>query len=149
MPDTSLDDADPRFGGVSSTSGRVDFDLVLVVGSSPVNRVVVSKIAERMGLRAIAAEPEAAPATLFASNPGTVILDGGADGRECDSVIEGLAAQRLAAGGRAPVVILLQNPVPSHGQPPKGGTIDAIVAKPISPDRLQPLIRSMIDRVRG
>lgn len=129
-------------------SGRVDFDLVLVVGSSSINRVVVSKIAERIGLRVIAAAPEAARALLLAHLPGTVILDGGTDGHECDGLIESLAAQRLAAGGRAPVVILLQNTIPPCGQPQKGGTIDAMVAKPISPDRLQPLIRTMIECAR-
>ena len=125
-----------------------DFDLALVVGSSPINRIVVSRIAERAGLKVLAETPDSAGATLAARFPGTVILDGGVDNRECERLMESLAAQRRAAGGKAPFVILLSNTNPAPGQPPKGGTIDAIVAKPVTPDRLQPLIRSMIDRVR-
>src|SRR5690606_9222231 len=114
----------------------------------PVNRVVVSRIAERAGLKVISMSPQEAPATLLSKWPGVVILDGGADDRDCEGLMESLAAQRLAAGGRAPFVILLRNPSAKQGQPARGGTVDAIVAKPITPDRLQPLIRSMIDRVR-
>ncbi len=149
MPNTRRDDADRESGRVSPSSHRADFDLALVVGTSPVNRVVVSRIAERAGLKVVATSPQEAASTLKSRWPGIVILDGGADDRECDSVLESLAAQRLAAGGRAPFVILLQNASPRQGQPMRGGTIDAIVAKPITPDRLQPMIRSMIDRVRG
>ena len=149
MPNPRLDDADRPSGRASPLSDHADFDLALVVGNSPVNRVVISRIAERAGLRVVAASQQEAPAALLSRWPGTVILDGGADDRDCDCLMESLAAQRLAAGGRAPFVILLQNAGPASGRPPRGGTVDAIVAKPITPDRLQPLIRSMIDRVRG
>lgn len=149
MPNPKLDDADRESGRASAFSHRADFDLALVVGTSPINRVVVSRIAERAGLKVVATSPQEAASTLLSKWPGIVILDGGADDRDCDVLMESLAAQRLAAGGRAPFVILLQNANPKQGQPVRGGTIDAIVAKPITPDRLQPLIRSMIDRVRG
>jgi CheY-like chemotaxis protein len=149
MPNTRLDDADRERGRASPLANRIDFDLALVVGSSPINRVVVSGIAERAGLRVIAASPQEAPVALLSKWPGTVILDGGADDRDCDSLMESLAAQRLASGGRAPFVILLQNAGPERIRLQRGGTVDAIVPKPIRPDRLQPLIRSMIDRVRG
>ena len=144
MPHPSRDDATRARNHVPV----VNFDLALVVGSSPINRIVVSRIAERAGLKVLVEEPGTAEATLAAKLPGTVILDGGADNRECEQLMESLAAQRLAAGGRAPFVILLSNANPAPGQPPKGGTIDAIVAKPITPDRLQPLIQSMMDRIR-
>lgn len=144
MPFASRDDA--ASGG--GQAHDADFDLALVVGSSHVNRIVVSRIAERAGLRVLAETPDSAGVALASKLPGTVILDGGADNRECELLMESLAAQRRAAGGRAPFVILLSNTNPAPGQPPKGGTIDAIVAKPITPERLQPLIRSMMDRVR-
>lgn len=145
MPNPSLDDASGAHGHARATA---DFNLALVVGSSPVNRIVVARIAERAGLKVLAETPDSAGVALATRLPGTVILDGGADNRECERLMESLAAQRLAAGGKAPFVILLSNTNPEPGQPPKGGTIDAIVAKPITPDRLQPLIRSMMDRMR-
>ena len=61
--------------------------------------------------------------------------------------MERLAEQRRISAPM-PFVILLSTTNPSADQPPKGGTIDAIVAKPITPERLQPLIQSMVDRVR-
>ena len=144
MPYPRRDDA----ASVRDHAPAANFDLALVVGSSQINRIVVSRIAERAGLKVLVETPDSAGATLASRLPGTVILDGGADNRECERLMESLAAQRLAAGGRAPFVILLSNTNPAPGQPPKGGTIDAIVAKPITPDRLQPLIQSMMDRVR-
>ena len=145
MPHPSLDETN----GAHPHARATDFGLALVVGSSPINRIVVASIAERAGLKVVAETPETAGAALNARRPGTVILDGGADDRDCERLMEGLAAQRLAGGGRTPFVILLSNRNSSEALPPRGGTIDAIVAKPITPDRLQPLIRSMMDRVRG
>ena len=144
MPHPSHADAD----SASNSMPSANFDLALVVGTSHVNRIVVSRIAERAGLKVVAETPERASATLLEKLPGTVILDGGADNRECERLMESLAAQRLAAGGRSPYVILLSNANPAPDQPPRDGIIDVIVAKPITPDRLQPLIRSMMDRVR-
>lgn len=147
MRNPSLDDADRDSGWRSDPASSAHFDVALVVGTSPVNRVVAMRIAERAGLKVHAASPSDAHKLLEAKWPGIVILDGGADGRECDCLLEDLAAQKRIGGGRAPQVILLQNALPSDGQPGRGGTIDAVVAKPITPDRLQPLIRSLIDRL--
>ncbi|TIU92779.1 MAG: response regulator, partial [Mesorhizobium sp.] len=49
-----------------------DFTRVLVVGKSPVNRVVVSKIVERSGLKPTSESPEAAATTLRSLIPGAV-----------------------------------------------------------------------------
>ena len=143
----------PRLDAAAGSRDRAlasvqpNLDLALVVGTSQINRIVVSRIAERAGLKVLSETPDSAGATLAARLPGTVILDGGADNRECERLMESLAAQRRAAGGPTPFVILLSTTNPPDGQP-KGGTIDAIVAKPITPERLQPLIQRMIDRVR-
>lgn len=125
-----------------------DFTLALVVGSSRVNQIVVSRIAERAGLRVIAETPDTAKAKLISLRPGMVILDGGADDRDCEQLIEELAAQRGSSQVKAPFVILLTNAPPADGKPPQGAEIDALVSKPITPERLQPLIQSMVDRLR-
>src|SRR5262245_5764706 len=67
---------------------------VLVVGTSQVTRVVVSKIVERCGLRPVAESPQTAERVLSALKPGTVILDGGADNCDCDHLLASLSAQR-------------------------------------------------------
>lgn len=122
--------------------------LAMVVGNSPVNRVVVARITERTGLRVLCETPETAYAALLAQRPATVILDGGADDRDCDILMETLASQRLESGGRSPFVILLSNRIPPPGNHATSGTIDAVVAKPIMPERLQPLIRDRMERLR-
>lgn len=144
MLNPRLDGADGSHPGTHS----VDFGLALVVASSQINRIVVSRIAERAGLKVVAEGPERAVEILSARLPGTVILDGGSDDRDCEALMERLAAHRQTAGDHTPFVILLSNQHPPAGQPAKGGTIDVVVAKPITPDRLQPLIQSLIDRVR-
>ena len=142
MPNSRLGHAD------GAAAPMVDYDLALVVGSSPVNRIVVSRIAERVGLKVIAEVPEKADRVLLSRAPGTVILDGGPGDQDCACLMEYLAAQRLAAAGGKPFVILLSNTAPSGTRPGSGGTIDAVVAKPITPERLAPLIQRMMDRVR-
>lgn len=144
MPNPRLDGAD----GAQSGRHAVNFGLALVVAASQINRIVVSRIAERAGLKVVAETPEKAADALAARLPGTVILDGGSDDRDCEALIECLAAHRRSADkGAAPFVILLSNRRPPD-RLAKGDTIDVTVAKPITPDRLQPLIQSLMDRVR-
>ena len=121
-----------------------DFSKVLVVGKSPINRVVVSKIVERAGLKPISEAPEGAERALRAHAPGTIVLDGGADNKDCDGLIAGIAAARRT-GGHAPAVILLSNRVGTPESLDLPNIVDAVVAKPITPECLQPVI----DRLAG
>ncbi len=123
--------------------------LAMVVGNSPVNRVVVARIAERTGLQVLSETPDTAAAILHSKCPATVILDGGPEDRDCAALMESLASQRLATGGAVPFVILLSNRTRQDGEHTDGGTIDAVVTKPIMPERLQPLLHTMMDRMRG
>ena len=121
-----------------------DRSKVLVVGKSPVNRIVVSKIVEGSGLKPISESPEAAAKTLLSLIPGAIVLDGGADNKECDRLMPGIAAVRRISGGSAPSVILLSA---RNGTPESlelSSLIDAVVAKPITPERLQPVIDRLI-----
>jgi CheY-like chemotaxis protein len=122
-----------------------DYALALVVGSSRINQVVVSKIVERAGLK-VACEPLAAAKEVLTSRcPATIILDGRAEGEEGNAFIEAVASQRMLSGGKLPIVILLAD-VNDQGDAP--AMVNAVVAKPITPDRLQPLIQTMLERVR-
>lgn len=135
----------PRDGGVPVS---VDFSRVLVVGRSPVNRVVVSKIVERSGLKPISETPETAEKALQVFIPGTVVLDGGADNKDCDGLMSGIAVARRIAGRTAPSVILLSNRTGTRESLDLSGIVDVVVAKPITPERLQPVIDRLIGQSR-
>lgn len=123
-----------------------DFSKVLVVGKSSINRVVVSKIVEKSGLKPISESPETAGNALASLVPGAVILDGGPDNKDCDGLLSGIDALRRASDKALPSVILLST---RNGTPDSlglSGVVDVVVAKPITPERLQPVIDRMVGR---
>jgi CheY-like chemotaxis protein len=130
-------------------AGAADASLVLVVGNSKVNRIVVSGIVERTGARAVAEAPEAADRVLEMLRPGTVILDGGADNRDCDEILERIGGIRRAAGSDLPKVVLLTSATGTPETLAPGKLVDAVVVKPITPERLQPLLAQLIEDARG
>ncbi len=78
--------------------------------------------------------------------PGAVVLDGGADNKDCDNLMASIDALRRASGKSLPAVILLST---KNGTPESLGlssVIDVVVAKPITPERLQPVIDRLINR---
>ncbi|MBZ9957078.1 response regulator [Mesorhizobium sp. BR1-1-14] len=119
---------------------------VLVVGKSPINRVVISKIVERSGLKPISESPEMAAKTLRLLVLAVIVLDGGADNRDCDTLMPGIEMLRRASGKSLPPVVLLST---KNGTPESLGlsnVVDAVVAKPITPERLQPVIDRLVNR---
>ena len=119
---------------------------VLVVGKSPINRVVVSKIVERSGLRPISESPDMAAKTLRTLVPGVIVLDGGADNKDCDILMSGIETLRRASGKSFPPVILLSTKTGTPESLGLSNVIDVVVAKPITPERLQPVIDRLISR---
>ncbi|MFD2055148.1 response regulator [Mesorhizobium calcicola] len=129
----------------SSAETIRDPSQVLVVGRSPINRVVISKIVERSGLKPISESPDTAARILRSLIPGAVVLDGGADNKDCDNLMSSIDALRRTSGTSLPPVILLST---KNGTPESLGlssVIDAVVAKPITPERLQPVIDRLIN----
>jgi len=125
-----------------------DLGLVLVIAASPVNRVVVGRIVECAGLKAIRETPQKAERALLEWRPGTVILDCGADNSECDCFAPAFEQFRLGQGGALPFLILL-----STAGVPSGGTLlagfaDATVSKPITIDGLQPVLVQLVESAR-
>ncbi|QDC03298.1 response regulator [Mesorhizobium sp. 8] len=141
-------DNDNAWATGHETSTRTDFSKVLVVARSPINRIVVAKIVERAGLKPIAEPPETAEKALRMQAPGTVVLDGGPDNRDCDALMAGIAAARTA-GRHVPAVILLSNRVGTPESLDLPGVVDAVVAKPITPECLQPVIDRLATLGRG
>ncbi|PZV35823.1 response regulator [Mesorhizobium kowhaii] len=130
----------------SNTEMIRDPSRVLVVGRSPINRVVISKIVERSGLKPISESPDMAAKILRSLSPGVVVLDGGADNKDCDSLMSSIDALRRASSKSLPAVILLST---KNGTPESLGlssVIDVVVAKPITPERLQPVIDRLLSR---
>ena len=121
---------------------------VLVVGKSNITRVVVSKIVERSGLRPVAEAPEGAQRVLARLRPGTVILDGGADNCDCNHLFGSLSDQRRMSGRNVPCVILLSTRTGTPETLPVGAMVDAVVAKPITPENLQPVVDRLVQAAR-
>ncbi|WP_027055043.1 response regulator [Mesorhizobium erdmanii] len=137
--------ANPVTQGSSAETTR-GASQVLVVGKSPINRVVVSKIVEQSGLRPIAESPDMAVKTLRMLVPGVIVLDGGADNKDCDTLMSGIETLRRASGKSLPSVILLSTKTGTPESLGLSSVIDVVVAKPITPERLQPVIDRLISR---
>lgn len=130
-------------GGVQTgmnVATESDNGQVLVVARSRINLVVVSEIVHRCGLRAIAESIEGAAGKLKAGRPRLVILDGGAENRDCDTLLQHIAALQRTSETRTPRVIMLSNRNGSVESLALSSLVDEVVAKPITPERLQPVI---------
>jgi CheY-like chemotaxis protein len=141
-------DQDRNFADRDAPHGLApDLSRVLVAGNSQINRIVVCKIVERSGLRPVSESPVGAVRVLPLLFPGLVILDGGPDNTDCDSVIAGVVALRRAAGKNLPALILLSN---RSGEPMSlRGVVDAVVTKPFTTDHLQPVVEQLLHKARG
>jgi CheY-like chemotaxis protein len=126
-----------------------DLSRVLVVGNSQINRIVVSKIIERSGLKPVSETPVGAVRILPLMFPGLVVLDGGAENTDCDSVAAGLLALRRVSDKNLPAVILLSNRTGNTASLALGGSVDAVVTKPVTTERLQPVVDRLIGKARA
>ncbi len=119
---------------------------VLVVARSRINLVVVSEIVHRCGLKAIAESIEGAAGRLRSGRPRLIILDGGAENRDCDTLLQDIAALQRTSETRTPRVIMLSNRNGSVESLSLSSLVDEVVAKPITPERLQPVIDRLARR---
>lgn len=131
-------------------SSRLETDngQVLVVARSRINQVVVSEIVHRCGLRAQSESIEKASGHLRSTRPRLIILDGGVENRDCDCLMEDIAALQRTSETRTPRVIMLSNRNGSVESLSLPSFVDAVVAKPITPERLQPVIDRLVRRGR-
>jgi CheY-like chemotaxis protein len=130
-----------RFSDGGKASGRAS---VVVVGTAPVNRIVVTRIAEGAGLRAFAQSPDDAIRSLSSLSPTILVIDGGADDRECDALVEAISEARRSSGQGHPRLLFLATGPNSEARSQLQPMIDAVVAKPIIPDRLQPVLLALV-----
>jgi CheY-like chemotaxis protein len=141
-------DQDRNFTDRDAAHGlAADPSRVLIAGNSQINRIVVAKIVERSGLRPVSESPVSAVRVLPLLFPGLVILDGGPDNKDCDSVIAGVVALRRASGKGLPAVILLSNRTADPAS--FSGIVDAVVTKPFTTDQLQPVVDRLVGKAKG
>lgn len=139
--DENIDERDP------DESATLDPGLALVVAASPVTRIVVSSIAERAGLRTHSSTPGQAQPLIAGRLPAIALLAGGADSDANNQLMEQLAALRRPAGRtQAPFIVFLAN---SNSSRPMDDMADIVMAKPVTLDRLHPIIRDLMDRLKG
>lgn len=149
MPDKNHDPITPREDAPRDAivgQAFVQTETVIVVSTSQVNLIVLSRIVERARLKAVSCEPERAGAHIARIDPLIVILDGGSDMRECDAALGPIAVQKRMSDGARPHVVLLTVRNMQPDAVDMGGLIDSLVAKPVTPERLQPLIETVRDR---
>lgn len=137
-----------RFPRDQSLNLSPDLSRVLVTGLSQINRIVVSRIVEKCGLRPVSETPVAAVRVLPVLFPGLVVLDGGADNHDCDAVMSSINALRRVSGRGLPATILLSNRNNSPEALAPTTPFDAVVTKPFTTEQLQPVIERLLDRHR-
>lgn len=115
----------------------------LVVGSSSINCVVISRVVERIGMRVSSVAPWQATERVAREEPAIVILDlQPADG-DCAALFEQLSAMRSRTSRSLPAVLLLSTANEAPGTIAAGPVIDMVVARPVTTDRLQPAIEAL------
>ena len=119
---------------------------MLVVGQSQINRIVVSRIVERSGLKPVSETPLSAIRVLPLLFPGLVVLDGGPDNKDCDGLMAGIMALRRISSRDIPAVILLSNRTGTPESLSLIGMVDAMVPKPFTTDQLQPVVDRLLQR---
>lgn len=127
---------------VRSGEAAANMAQVLVIASSPVNRIVISRILERACRKPIPATHQNAESVLAENRPGMVIIDSGGDKDDHMSLLAALERLRRASPGELPRVIMIGAAADGQGQ---AGVVDAFVAKPFTPDMLQPVVDRLID----
>ncbi len=128
---------------------QANLSQVLVVGKSPVNRVVIARIVERSGLKPVSETPEEAIKSLALLRPGLVIVDGGAGNNDCEEILATLRDRRRISSKNLPIIILLSTAAADASGLVIDQTIDAVVAKPITTELLQPVIDRLVSRARA
>lgn len=125
----------------------VNCSLVMVIASSAVDRVVVSRIIERAGLKVATCAADTAPELLQRTMPCVVVAEQGTGEAE-RAALRNVAETRARSAAGLPFVIALSRPgLPSTGRGDDGDA-DAVIAMPITPDGLAPVVLKLVEQAR-
>lgn len=120
---------------------RKNSNRVLIVSTSPINRIVISRTVEAIYLKPAAVVPAEALRALRDNEPMMVIVEQEASDDALRPLLSELALNRRDGG--APRTVLITGSL-AHGQTPSpDGLFDAVVSKPLTPDGLQPVIERL------
>ena len=143
----------PSDGNGAAVAGScvADPTQALVIAASPINRIVLTRIAQRAYLKVQAMEPVEARRILSATSPlarpGLVIVDIDAQVQMSDDLFLHLEQYRSASPRRLPLVITI---VPSRlDASPTVEHVDARVVRPVTPETLQPVIQRLLTVVQA
>ncbi|MBS9719433.1 hypothetical protein JYU29_01890 [Tianweitania sp. BSSL-BM11] len=121
---------------------------VVAVGDVPVNLVVVTRIAQRARLHAVALSPNDAIRSLPVLKPMIVILDGGVDDRQYDALLDVIRDNRQKNGQGHPRLLYLSAGQAKEAQSRRHPVFDAVVSKPILPERLEAALSQLAGQSR-
>mgnify|MGYP001359654960 CR=1 FL=1 len=114
---------------------------IIVVAASPINRIVISRMIERIYLKTAAVSPEAALEAVATNRPVLLIIDEGSHG-DLDALLQAVADLRQSSASDFPRIVLIVEPS-RLGNPGYDGIADAVIAKPIMPETLQPVVERL------
>ncbi len=134
-----------RRGILADDGGPADLSRVMVVGRSRITQVVVAKIIEGLGLKPIVETPETAVKALRSLLPGIIVLDGGPENCDCEALMPAIDTLRRATGGLRPALVLLSTRLGNPAILSLSSSFDAVVAKPITPEQLQPVLSQLLN----
>jgi len=111
----------------------------LVITSTPVTSIVVMRIAERIGLKALSVSPSDAAKSCEQLQPVIVIVEEEACRARGRDLLDSIAGDRDGMAERTPKVVLL-----STGAEHAHARADAVVAMPVTTDALQPVLHRLV-----
>ncbi|WP_173934874.1 response regulator [Chelativorans sp. Marseille-P2723] len=117
---------------------------VLVVAPSPIDRIVISRMTERIYLKPIAVGPEEALDTFSAHQPALVIIDKSVRDDLLEPLLSQIAERRLGSAGRLPRTLMIGKTRMQDELSSFANAVDMAIAKPITPEILQPAIERLM-----
>jgi CheY-like chemotaxis protein len=121
---------------------------IVAVGTVAVNLVVVARVAERAKLRTVALSPADAIRSLPLLTPMVVVIDGGVDNCECDTLLDVIHHCRQNSIQGHPRLLFLSTGRKTETQSLLHPVMDAVVAKPIVPEQLELVLAGLAQQSR-
>lgn len=132
----------------SSRAANANRKSALIVSETQVNRIVVSRIVESTGMKTLSMTLPQALGLSHQQQFALIVIDGGPGTASAAEVIRRFSTGPQLAEVGKPAIILLSTSMAL----PEGietDAIDAVVAKPLTPDRLEAEVLRLTDGVSG
>lgn len=115
---------------------------VLIISSSPVNRIVIARSLERLLLRSDASAPDQAVSLLERTHPWLVIIDEQGSESILDNILHRIAQHKRASQDRkTPLALMIARSNEAKAQASQ--LFDAVLVRPVTPDVLLPAVERL------